>query len=215
VAPHPDDESIGVGGTLLRRKNEGSTLAWLIVTSINVESGWELEKVNSRKQEIESITSFYGFDRVYQLHYPSKELDQVPRKILIESIAKVFKEFQPTEIFVPHPSDVHSDHRVTFDSVISCTKWFRNSTINRVLAYETLSETEFGATPGLNFNPNIFVNIESTFEQKLKAISIYCSEIHDFPFPRSIDTISALAAIRGSTSGFRAAEAFELIKEIT
>ena len=214
VAPHPDDETLGVGGTLLRRKREGSSLAWLIMTSINVDSGWSLEQVSTRNQEIKQITSFFGFDEVYQLGFDSKGLDQVPRKSIIESIAKVFEEYQPTEIFVPHFSDVHSDHKVTFDSVISCTKWFRNSTIKRIVAYETLSETEFGANSRLSFNPNIFVDIESTLNQKLQAMSIYTSEINNFPFPRSLEAVSALAALRGSTSGFRAAEAFELVKEM-
>jgi LmbE family N-acetylglucosaminyl deacetylase len=214
VAPHPDDETLGVGGTLLRKKQEGSSIAWLIMTSIKVEKGWSQEKVDTRKIELAQIESFFGFDKVYQLGFDSKELDKVPKKNIVASINEVFKEFQPTEIFLPHFSDIHSDHKVTFDSVVSCTKWFRNYSIKRILTYETLSETEFGSNKDFKFNPNIFVNIESTLTQKLQAMQIYKSEIDNFPFPRSLEAISALAAIRGSASGFRAAEAFELIKEI-
>ena len=56
VAPHPDDEVLGVGGTLLRKKAEGGTIGWLIMTSMNVESGWSPKSVSKRKNEILFIT---------------------------------------------------------------------------------------------------------------------------------------------------------------
>jgi LmbE family N-acetylglucosaminyl deacetylase len=214
VAPHPDDELLGVGGTLFRRKHEGSTLAWLIMTGISSDYGWRPEAVKKRAEEISQVKDVFGFDSVFELNYPTTKLDQIPRNELVESVSEVLRNFLPHEVFLPHPSDVHSDHRVTFEVVASCTKWFRFPSIKKVLAYETLSETGFGLDSSNLFRPNVFINIESYLQNKLNTMNIYSSETGDFPFPRSSEAISSLAKMRGAASGYKAAEAFELLREI-
>tara|TARA_B100000787_G_scaffold170069_1_gene163808 strand:- start:6587 stop:7258 length:672 start_codon:yes stop_codon:yes gene_type:complete len=213
IAPHPDDETLGVGGTLLRRKAEGVSLAWIIVTNISIESGWSAEKVKQRADEIERITQLYEFDEVYCLNFETTQLDTIPMSDLVSAMSDAFKEFQPEEVFVPHPADVHTDHRVVFDAVSACTKWFRYPSVKRVLAYETLSETDFSLGTYQAFRPNVFVDIEHFFSEKLQAMDIYASEVGEFPFPRSHEAIRALATLRGAASGFKAAEAFELLRE--
>ncbi len=213
IAPHPDDETLGVGGTILRRKSEGAHLAWLIVTNISIESGWSAEKVKQRADEIQRITQLYEFDEVYCLNFQTTQLDTVPMSDLVAAVSDVFKKFKPEEVFVPHPADVHTDHRVVFDAVSACTKWFRYPSVKRVLAYETLSETDFGLRTDQAFRPNVFVDIEHFFSKKLQAMDVYASEIDEFPFPRSHEAIRALATLRGAASGFKAAEAFELLRE--
>lgn len=213
IAPHPDDEVLGVGGTLLRRKAEGGKIAWLIATGINVRDGWDNKRVKQREKEISEVANFFEFDEVFNIALPTAKLDQIPRSDLIKNFSEAFQIFQPNELFIPHPSDVHSDHRVVFEAAVSCSKWFRHPYVKRVLAYETLSETDFGLTPNLTFRPNFFVNIEPYLEKKLRALEIYCSEIDFLPFPRSKETITSLAKVRGASAGFKAAEAFELLKE--
>jgi len=215
IAPHPDDEVLGVGGTLMRRKADGNKMAWLIVTGITSEAGWSDEKISQRAYEIKRVTELIGFDSVFELNFPTTQLDQVPMSDLIAAISNVFKMFEPEEVYVPHPSDVHTDHRIVFDAVASCTKWFRYPSVKRVLAYETLSETDFGLGINQAFRPNVFVNIEPYLAEKLQAMNIYVSELGVFPFPRSHEAIRALATLRGAASGFRAAEAFELLREIS
>jgi LmbE family N-acetylglucosaminyl deacetylase len=214
VAPHPDDEVLGPGGTLLRRKAEGAKVAWMIVTNITTESGWSPAKVNQRKAEIEAITAIFSFDSVFQLNFPTTKLDTLPLGDLVASVGNAFSAFEPEEVLLPHASDVHSDHGAVFKAVASCTKWFRYPSIKRVLAYETLSETEFCLGAGsAGFQPNVFFDIEPYLEDKIRAMNIYTSEVGEFPFPRSNEAIRALATLRGATSGFRAAEAFELLRE--
>ena len=215
IAPHPDDEVLGVGGTLLRRKAEGEKMAWLIVSGITSEAGWSDDKIKQRADEIKRVSVLFGFDSVFELNFPTTQLDQVSMSDLIAAISNVFKTFEPEEVFVPHPSDVHTDHRIVFDAVASCTKWFRYSSIKRVLAYETLSETDFGLGTNQAFRPNVFINIEPYLTDKLRAMDIYESELGEFPFPRSHEAIRALATLRGAASGFKAAEAFELLREIS
>lgn len=213
IAPHPDDEVLGAGGTLLRYKNEGESIAWLIVTTINSNSDADKEKSKTRTEEINRINQLFGFDKKFELNFPTTQLDQIPMSDLVSAISNIFREFEPEEVFVPHPSDIHTDHRAVFDAVASCTKWFRYPSIKRVLAYETLSETDFNLGISPAFRPNVFVNIENHLDGKLYAMEIYESEMGKFPFPRSQEAIRALATLRGAASGFKAAEAFELLRE--
>ena len=212
IAPHPDDETLGVGGTLLRRKSEGAKTAWLIMTQMDQIEDTKSQK---RKNEVLKVSEIFGFDKIYQLGFPTTKLDQIPMFELVNGISKVVNEFQPTEIFLPHPSDIHSDHKITFQAASSCTKWFRFPSIKRILAYETLSETDFGLSRENNFHPNYYVDIEKYLDQKIIAMRTYQSEISSFPFPRSVESIRSLSSLRGSSSGFKAAEAFELLKECT
>ena len=213
VAPHPDDEVLGVGGTILRRKSEGAKVAWLIVTEMAAMSDWGAEKIIQRSIDIKNCANFFGFDNIFELNFPTTELDRVPMSELVTAISNILKSFEPTEIFCPHPSDVHTDHQVVFNAVASSTKWFRCPSVRRVLAYETLSETDFNLSSRESFRPNVFVDIENYLSAKLEAMEIYTSEVGEFPFPRSREAITALARYRGAAGGFKAAEAFELLRE--
>jgi N-acetylglucosamine malate deacetylase 1 len=215
IAPHPDDELLGCGGTLLRRKSEGAILGWVIMTKISEDTGWSKNNVQERENEIEKVRKGLGVqpENLFQLGFPTTKLDTLPMVELIAKVSEVFQIFQPEEVFIPHQGDVHSDHRVTFDAVAACTKWFRYPSVKRVLAYETLSETEFNLDPPRTFNPNVFLDISPFFEQKIELLHIYSSEIGKFPFPRSEMAIQALAQFRGASSGFEYAEGFELLLE--
>ena len=217
IAPHPDDELLGCGGTLLRRKSEGVTLGWVIITKISEDYGWSTENVRERKNEIEQVRKKLGIqlEHLFQLGFATTRLDTFPMKDLITKVSEVFQSFQPEEVLLPHQGDVHSDHRITFEAVSACTKWFRYPSVKRVLAYETLSETEFSLDPSQTFHPNVFVDISDYIEQKLELLRIYGSELREAPFPRSEKAVGALAQFRGCNSGFEYAEGFELLREIS
>lgn len=213
VAPHPDDEILGCGGTLLRRRAEGGEVDWLLVTGMSEAAGWPPERVRQRDEEIARAGAMVGFRKVVQLGLPPARLDTAPLGDLVGRIGEVIRDCQPDEIFVPSPADVHSDHRVVFDAVSSCTKWFRYPSVRRVLAYETLSETDFALHPEIAFRPNVFVDISGQLERKLEILRVYASEFAPHPFPRSEEAVRALAVLRGAASGCVAAEAFQLLRE--
>ncbi len=213
IAPHPDDETLGCGGTLLRMRESGAQLAWLIVTRISEEAGFTPARVQSRDSEIDQVRGLLGFAEVFQLALPTRQLDAIPMAELVEQFSAVFKTFAPEHVFLPHRSDVHSDHRVVFDAGAACAKWFRYPSVRRLLSYETISETDFCLDTRSPFQPNCFVDITRYLERKLEVVAAYESELGEFPFPRSIDAIRSLAAVRGAASGFEAAEAFELLRE--
>jgi LmbE family N-acetylglucosaminyl deacetylase len=213
ISPHPDDEVLGTGGTLLKRKAEGHSTAWIIVTEMSRENGYDNKSIQKRNIEIKEIADLFGFNEVYKLGLPATKLDTLDLGDIINKISECLKLFQPEELFIPHRSDSHSDHRVVFEAAASCTKWFRYPFIRKILSYETISETNVSLDIGNTFKPNVYIDISNFLEQKIEAMKIYESEIGVFPFPRSEEAITALARFRGSSSGFFASEAFELLLE--
>jgi LmbE family N-acetylglucosaminyl deacetylase len=215
VAPHPDDETLGCGGTLLKHINSGDKIYWMVVTNIQSENGWSEEEVQKRQKEINQVSAMYGFEKIFKLDFPTTMLDTIPYSDLISKISAVIQEIKPSIVYIPNHSDVHTDHQVTFKATISCCKNFRAPFIRKILMYECLSETEFAPALRENaFIPNVFVDISEFLNRKLEIMKIYDSEVMDPPFPRSIETVISLAKYRGSRIGEKYAEAFTLIQEV-
>ena len=215
IAPHPDDETLGCGGTLLKHIHVGDRVHWVIFTSVTTEQGFSEERVRSRSDEIDRVALAYGFASVHRLGFPTMTLDTIPKSDLVGALGAVVKAVGAEILYVPYRNDAHSDHAAVFDAAASCAKTFRYPSVKSVRAYETLSETEFGIRPDdPGFRPNLFVEVLPFFERKLEIMNIFASELGEFPFPRSEVTLRSLASLRGSQSGVSAAEAFMLLKEI-
>lgn len=215
IAPHPDDETLGCGATLLRHIAEGDEVSWLVVTAISAEIGFSAERVAGRNAEIEAVARAYGFQETIRAGFPTMALDTVPIAKLIDEIGVAVRRIAPDTLYLPYRNDAHSDHAYVFDAAVACTKTFRYPSVRSVYVYETLSETEFGLrTDDPRFRPNHFVNVSGWLERKIEVMRLYEGEMSEFPFPRSEVCIRAQAALRGSQAGVEAAEAFMLIKEI-
>ncbi len=215
VSAHPDDEVLGCGGTLLKHKQNGDEIAWLITTNISTNQGFTVDRVSKRQEEIEKVAKLLNIKNLYKLDYPTMCLSDETMITMIPKISEIFNEFKPQIIYVLNRSDAHSDHLITFKSVLACTKSFRYPFIKRVLMYECISETEFGpALPENIFVPNYFVDISEHINQKIELMKIYESEIGEHPFPRSLENIRALAHFRGASVGVVYAEAFQVLKFI-
>lgn len=215
LAVHPDDETLGCGGTLLKLQAQGCELHWLIATSVSVEGGYPMEFIHRRNQQIELVSDEYRFASVHQLGLPPARVEASPLGAMVSAIAHVLETTRPDTLFLPFFGDVHSDHRVVFQAAYSCTKSFRAPWIKRIYMMETLSETEFApAVPGSCFIPATFVDISPYLDKKIEILNIYSSEVHEHPFPRSAENVRALALFRGATAGCAHAESFMLLKEI-
>lgn len=215
VSAHPDDETLGCGGALLRHKNIGDTISWIIVTCVSEENGFKPEFVKKRATEIKNVSDMYGMYKIIQFKYPTTSLTFSSLHNLIHDFSKAINEVKPSTIYTTNRSDVHSDHRITFEAIMASTKSFRTPFVKEVLMYECISETEF--TPALQeniFQPNCFINITNEIDEKIEIMKIYESEIGEHPFPRSEKNIRALATFRGATAGFEYAEAFQVLKSI-
>lgn len=213
VSPHPDDESIGAGGFILKHKKNGDQVYWINVTDVEENQGWSDEFVNRRREQINKVIKYYNFDGFYNLKYRPSSLENIDKGEMIEAFSKLIQEIEPDLVVLPNPTDAHTDHLITYEVGMSCTKVFRYPYVKKVMTMEIISETDFSKT-GEAFSPNYFVDITDCINQKIDALKIYDTEFLEPPFPRNFDAIKALAMLRGGTSGCRYAEAFRIIKEI-
>ena len=215
ISAHPDDEIIGAGGALLKHIANGDEVYWLITTNVFEEQGFSKERVESRQVEIEKVAEMLGIAKTFKLTFPTMSLSSSSLLKMVPQISEIFQEVKPETIYCLNRSDAHSDHRVTFDAVMACTKSFRYPFVRKVLMYECISETEFAPMlPEKVFMPNYFVDISDFFERKLEIMQVYESEIGEHPFPRSLRNLEALATFRGASVGVEYAEAFQLVKYI-
>lgn len=211
IAVHPDDETLGCGGTLLKHKANGDEIHWLICTTIDKSH----IDYKSREIEIKKVSKMYAFDSIHNLRLRTMKVDEYSMSELIEKISKIINDIKPNTIYLPFKSDVHSDHRKIFEASYSCTKSFRYPFIKKIYMIETLSETEFApSSKEDSFIPNIFVDISKYMNKKIEIMKIYKKEMGEHPFPRSERNIKALGVLRGAISGCEYAESFVLLKEI-
>ncbi len=211
IAVHPDDETLGCGGTLLKHKANGDEIHWLICTSIDKSHPY----YETREKEIKKVSKMYDFDSVHNLRLKTMQVDEYAMSELVGKISKIINEIKPDTIYLPFKGDVHSDHRKIFEASYSCTKSFRYPFVKKIYMLETLSETEFAPScKEDSFIPNVFVDISKYMSKKLKIMNVFESEISPHPFPRSARNIKALATYRGASCGCEYAESFVLLKEV-
>jgi LmbE family N-acetylglucosaminyl deacetylase len=178
VAPHADDETLGCGGTILRAINEGHNVHWLLVTGMSKESGFSQEQIDTRRNEIDKVSTMYGFTSTHELMLAPAMLETLPKGEIIGAIISIVNKLKPSDIYTVFRNDAHSDHEIVYDAVMSASKSFRYPFIKRVLAYETMSETDFGMKPeDGGFRPNVFVDITGHLEKKLDILEQFKSEI--------------------------------------
>ncbi len=214
IAPHPDDEVLGCGGTIVKHVSGGDEVYLCIITKAYPPE-WSESEIKERRKEVLRVNKILSIKKAYFLDLPTVKLDTIPQKELNEVIAQVINEVQPEIVYIPHGGDVNSDHRLVFGAAMVATRPKPTLSIRKVLCYEVLSETEWAAPfPKNAFIPNLWVDISGELETKLKAMSEYKSELKKFPHPRSLEAISALAKMRGTAAGVEAAEAFMLVREI-
>jgi len=209
VAVHPDDETLGCGGTLLKHKANNDNINWLICTTLNKTHKY----YQQREAEIKQVASMYQFDHIYKLDLLTTKVHNYDISNIIEQISNILNQLKPNILYIPFKNDVHSDHRIIFEAIYSCTKSFRYPFIQKILMMEVVSESEFADITN-SFIPNVFVDVSDYFDKKIEILKFYQSEIKEFPFPRSIKNITSLANFRGASCGCDKAESFMLLKEI-
>ncbi|OBP15401.1 hypothetical protein A5320_08560 [Rheinheimera sp. SA_1] len=215
VAPHPDDETLGCGGTLLKHKAAGDEIHWLIASCMDPSQGYSDAQISERERIISQVSKSYAFDSVTQLQYVAGRLDTYSTGTLVSDFKCCLERIQPDTLYLPYKYDVHTDHAVVFNAMVSASKSFRAPYVKRWLAYETLSESEFSLDPlNVHFNPNVFVDVSHFRKAKLSICLLYHTEIFAHPFPRSVEAVNAKLTLRGAQCNVDAAESFVLLKEI-
>ena len=212
IAPHPDDETLGLGGSIARMSSLGIDVSILIVSG-HLPPLYDAKSFEKTVSEAKEAFKILGVHKYEFLKIPATFLIKEDISTLYNKIASFINNSKPDIVFLPFP-DRHIDHRIIFDGgVVACRpkeNWFPKT----VLLYETLSETHWnvsGVEP--SFNPDFFIDISETINKKVEGLSRYESQIVGNP-SRSIDSIKALAKFRGSQNGCDYAEAFKLVRMV-
>lgn len=218
LAPHADDETLGMGGTIRKFANEGYRVVVVVLTGHgeNKHPIWPEEAWNTVRAECREACAELGVTELHFRELPAACLDYAPGWITNNVISELIEEFQPEELYVPFPFDLHRDHgAIVYGAAVATRPYAASSSkLRRVLAYETLSETHL-AYPYMApaFQPNVFINISETINIKLDAMRCYRSQLQADNLPRSLASLRALAQLRGCHIGVNAAEGFVLLGE--
>ena len=215
IAPHSDDEILGVGGTISKRAKNGHSVYVCIVTK-GSEPLFTEEYAETVHSESRKASEFLGVKDIIFLNFPAVMLETVPRYKLNGAILELIQKIKPDEVYIPHRGDMQLDHKMIVDAAMVALRPKYEHRVKRIYAYETLSETGWDIPNTVNeFIPNVYEDISGDFiEKKLEAVRIFKSQISEFPNARSVEAVEALAKYRGVTVGTKAAEAFSLVREL-
>ena len=214
VAPHADDEVLGVGGTIAKYIDEGNEVYVCVITTGH-PSMFPQEVLDKLRNEAIESHKFLGVKQTYFLDLPAVMLSEVPKHEVNQKINGVIDEVQPDVVFIPHFGDMHLDHYIVSQASMVGVRPIKNHRILEVYSYETLSETEWNIPHVTNaFIPNTYIDITDYLDKKKIAMEHFTTQLTEFPHPRSIEAIESLAKLRGSTIGVKAAEAFCLVRRI-
>lgn len=219
IVAHPDDEVLGMGGTLAKLSNKGVETHLMIVTdgsSSQYRSANNLEQIISRKKkETQQSADTLGIKSVIYGDLPDMKLDCVPHLEINAVIEKTIRELKPDTVFTHFYGDVNLDHRRVFESVMVACRPTQEQSVRNVYCFEVPSSTEWNAVSEHTvFIPNFFVNIDGFLKTKMKALSFYETELRPFPHPRSLASVEKTSMAEGIKVGFPAVERFVLIRQL-
>ncbi len=204
IAPHPDDEVLGMGGTIKKLSKKNKII--LCVVSEGATAQYKDKKmIKVRRDSCKKTAKILGISQTIFLDYPDMRLN-LSHLDINKKLEEIIEKYKPEIVYTAPKNDLNLDHQVVFNStLVACRP---KSGVKQILCYEIQGNTK------VPFVPNVFENIEKEFSYKIKGFKMYKSEIEEFPNPRSIIAIENLAIRRGIESGTKKAEAFELIRSI-
>jgi LmbE family N-acetylglucosaminyl deacetylase len=214
IAPHADDEILGVGGTIAKYIDEGHEVFVCIMTTGH-PSMYPDDILKKTRAEVIAAHNFLGIKDTFFLEFPAVMISETPKYEINKKLFETIEKVKPDTVFIPHFGDMHYDHYIVTQSAMVGLRPINEHKVVEIYSYETLSETEWNIPhAAYAFIPNTFIDITKHLEKKRKAMSFYKTQLKMHPHARSIEAIEALAKLRGSTIGVGAAEAFCLIRRI-
>jgi N-acetylglucosamine malate deacetylase 1 len=215
ISAHPDDETLGMGGSILKHVAAGDEVHWLVATA-GWEPRWNAAVIAAKRREVDAVAARYGFAAVHRAGLPATRIADIELNDVIAAMAPAFAA-NPDTVYCVHAGDVHTDHGRVFEAAWILAKPFRAGAggVRSFLCYETLSSTD-AAPPDLHraFVPTAWSGIDAHIDAKLAIMALYASEVQAEPLPRSPSAIRALARVRGSQVGLGYAEAFRSLRQV-
>jgi len=215
IVAHPDDEILGVGGTINKHVKDNDGVYCLILGEGEKSRGIGNfnEKIFELHNQAKKSGEIIGFKQIYFENLPDNEFDSVSLLKITKKIEEYINKIKPDIIYTHYENDLNIDHRLTFQGVITACRPCNNNCPKEIYCFETLSSTEW-QLQSKEFKPNVYINIENEIETKIQALRAYTSELRNYPHPRSEEGIKILAKYRGLECGKRYVEAFKLIRSI-
>ena len=214
VVAHPDDEVLGFGGVIARTASTGGKAHILILaTGLAARGKAGVAAIESLREQGRHAAEILGAASIEYLDFPDNRMDTVPLLDVVQSVEQYLEKTRAETVFTHHTGDLNVDHQVSARAVLTACRSTPGATVRRLYAGEVLSSSEY-AVPEDRFRPNTYIDVETVIDRKLKALASYQNEVRDFPHPRSSQAIEALARLRGSEAGLKAAEAFILIRDV-
>lgn len=216
IVAHPDDEALGIGGTLIKHNYYGDKVFIVILSEGESAKSNSNQKNPERYSNAQEWSNFTNCNLYKMLKFPDQRLDQVPLLKIVKSIEKAVNEIRPHIIYTHHPGDINSDHQIAAQVTLAATRPISYHNVKpEIRTFETPSSTDQGPNiePFL-FKPNFYISLEKEiFKKKIEALQFYKNELKPYPHPRSKEAITALAKKRGSESGFKLAEAVTILRK--
>ena len=230
IAAHPDDEVLGMGGTITKYVKNGDSVK-IIIMATGIFSRRSFNNTNASVYEVdESVlgemskqvqnlqkdaikaSKIMGVKDVEFLNFPDNEMDKKSNLEITKKIESIISKFKPDIVFTHSQHDINIDHRMIYDATITATRPFSKFKVKEVISFEVPSSTEWYFPS--KFSPNMFIDINKELPTKIKALSAYKTEINNFPHPRSAEGLEIIAKRWGTVSAFNAAEAFYIVRQL-
>jgi len=216
IAAHPDDEVLGCGGTIPRLIKEGFEVYTLILGE-GITSRDDMrdrkrreEEITELKGEAKEANKILGVKEVFFYDFPDNRFDTVPFLDIVKVVEKVKNSINPEIIFTHYERDLNIDHQITYRAVITATRPLKKESVKEIYSFEISSSTEWRYP--LNFSPDVFFDISTTINIKIKALEKYKTELKKYPHPRSLEGVKLIAKNWGIKVGLEYAEAFKVVR---
>ena len=229
IAAHPDDEILGMGGTILKHAKNGDIIRTIYLAT-GITSRRSLGQTNSVKYDVtkkeknemqnqinelrknaKKANDILNVNSIEFYDFPDNEMDTVSLLKIVKTIENEIQKFKPKKIYTTHKGDLNVDHQITFQATLTACRP-GTSSVKEILSFEVPSSTEWNYP--ISFTPNLFIDISKELSKKLKAMACFKNESRKFPHPRSSKNLESIAYRWGSVSGTQAAEGFEIIRKI-
>jgi len=217
IAPHADDETLGMGGTIARFVREGKRVVVAVLTGPGEGPHplWPASMWDEIRGEAAEAMRVLGVEELLFENLPAACLADTPVHLINKTVGDVIAKVEPEELYLPYLHDLHKDHfALSYAALVHSRAYLEQAKGIRLVAmYETATETHL--LPGSlypPFTPNMWVDIGDTIEQKLGAWACYRSQQQKGPTPRSPEALRALAVSRGAEIGTAAAEGFLVLR---
>lgn len=222
IVAHPDDELLGIGGTLNKLSQDNCEIKIVILgegltsrANNRNTSEWK-EQLVLHRSNINNAKEIIGYAHVAIYDFPDNRFDSVDLLDIIKIIEKEKELFNPEIVFTHHGGDLNIDHQRTFEAVMTAFRPLEGENAESIITFETPSGTEWQASSDpRRFIPNLFVELtDNNINAKAKAMECYEFEKRTFPHPRSSKALEITAQQRGIMIGSEFAEAFCIVRNI-